>query len=449
MGKRGDDFSDTQQTSASRRGGHEMSTNLYRITQRARECSKARFTALAHHLTEEFLVETWRKLNKRGAAGIDRVSASEYAQNLDDNIRELVKKQKERRYRAPNVRRVLIQKLGQPKKLRPLGIPTLEDRLLQAAVARILSSVYEADFLDCSYGFRPGRNAHQAIARLRSGIMTQPYKWIYEADIRGFFDHLDHEWLMRMLELRIGDSWILRLIKKWLKAGILVDGQVERPTEGTPQGGPLSPTLANVYLHYALDLWFTKAVIPKCIGKAEMIRFADDFVVMFEHYEDAEQFGKALGNRLEKFHLTVAEEKTRILPFGRSAWRQCHKEHFDFLGFRHHLGTTKKGRMAVIRLPSPKSITKFLTRVKEWLAKHRHERYNTQQKSLAAMIRGFNQYFGLHFCTRKISQIIREVYKYWRNTLRKQSQRSKQSWDNWSRKPWFRLPGAKLIHPEV
>jgi len=221
------------------------------------------------------------------------------------------------------VRRVFIPKAGNPSKPRPLGVPTIEDRLLQSAVSRILSAIYEADFLDCSFGFRPGRTAHQALAALCNEVMFGGAQYVYEADIRSFFDVLDHAWLMRMLELRIGDPWILCLIRKWLSAGVLDHGQVTTPEAGTPQGGPASPVLANVYLHYALDLWFEKVVRPRCVGKATLIRFADDFVVLFQNEADAKRFAQALPTRFAKFNLTLAEEKTHLLPFGRRHWRSA------------------------------------------------------------------------------------------------------------------------------
>ena len=427
-----------------------MSTGLHRITQRAMDYPKERFTALSHHLSVDFLRETWEKLNKRGAVGVDRVTAEEYAHHLEDNLEDLVSRLKNHNYQAPNVRRVYIPKPGQPEKLRPLGIPTLEDRLLQSATARILSAVYEADFLDCSYGFRPGRNPHQAIARLRTALLTEPYEYVYEADIRGFFDHLDHEWLIKMLELRIGDSWILRLIKKWLKAGVQeADGQVHQSEKGSPQGGPISPTLANIYLHYVLDLWFTKAFLPTCHGRVELIRFADDFLVLAECHEDVLRLDQLLRERLDKFGLEVAEEKTRIIPFGRQAWQEGSKERFDFLGFRHYLGTSRKGNRVIIRHPSPKSIKKFLSRVKEWLRIHQHSHHEIQRKQLTAMVRGFHQYFGLYHCSRKLHGITREVFRYWYTALRRQSQRSKQTWDYWRNKPWFRLPIERVVHPNV
>lgn len=428
-----------------------MNEGLERIAQRAKVDRKCRFTALAHHLTEDFLRETWQRLNRKGAPGVDRATAAEYAANLDANLKRLVEGMKRRYYRAPHVRRVYIPKADNPAKLRPLGVPTVEDRLLQAAVARILSAIYEADFLDCSYGFRPGRTAHQALAALRNEVMFGGAQWVYEADIRGFFDHLDHDWLMRMLDLRIGDPWILCLVRKWQSAGIFDHGQVTVPEEGTPQGGPISPILANAYLHYALDLWFEKVVRPRCTGKATLLRFADDFVVLFQSEMDARRFAAALPARLAKFNLTLAEEKTNLLPFGRRHWRrrQSHPYHFDFLGFRHYLGTDRKGRMAVVRLPSPKSVRKFLAEVGAWLRQHMHDRPQNQQAALTRKLQGFYQYFSLWHTYRKLSVVRREVLKLWKRTLERRSQRGTRTWARWERHPWFSLPEPKLLHRTV
>ena len=409
------------------------------------------FTALAHHLSERFLLETWQTLNKRGAAGVDGVSMEEYVANLAVNVHNLVENLKRHYYRPPDVRRVYIPKAGNPAKLRPLGIPTVEDRLLQAAVARLLGAIYEVDFLECSYGFRPGRTAHQALRDLRVEVESGRAQWIAEADIRGFFDNIDHDWMMRMLEQRIGDPWILRLIRKWLKAGILDQGQVTEPTKGTPQGGPLSPLLANIYLHYVLDLWFERVVRPRCKGEAKLIRFADDFVVLFSDERVAKGFAAALPKRLDKFGLSVAEEKTRLVPFGRKHWckGEPYPHHFDFLGFRHHLGTSRKGRMVFIRIPSPKSVAKFLAEVKEWLRKHWHDRPQDQQRALAQKLLGLYQYFALWFATPKLRMVHHEVLKYWFWKLRRQSQTADHTWTKWERRPWFRLPEPKLLHRGV
>ena len=263
--------------------------------------------------------------------------------------------------------------------------------------------------------------------------------------------HLDHAWLMRMLDLRIGDPWILRLIRKWLNAGVLDHGQVTTPEEGTPQGGPISPVIANVYLHYALDLWFEKVVCPRCEGKATLIRFADDFVALFQSQADAQRFAKALPQRLAKFSLTLAEEKTNLLPFGWRHWRrgQSHPYHFDFLGFRHHLGTGRNGRMTVVRIPSPKSVRKFLAGTKEWLGQHMHDRPQDQQDALERKLRGFYQYFALWYTTRKLHGVQREMLKLWKHTLEQRSQRGERTWARWTRYPWFHLPEPTVLHRAV
>ena len=298
-----------------------MSPKLDAIAQRAKDQPHARFTALAHHLTVEFLEDTWQQLNQHGAPGLSGETMDAYDRVRRTRIPTLVETLKAHAYRVPPIRRVYIPKAGQPQKRRPLGIPEVEDRLLQAAVNRLLQPIYEADFVEGSYGFRPGRSPHDALDALNTAMMTRPMQWVFEADIRGFFDHLQHGWLMTMLRERIGDPGVLRLIEKWLQAPIVEpDGRRARPTEGAPQGGPLSPMLGNVYLHYALDLWFEKAVQPVCRGEAQLIRFADDFVVAFAREEDARQFARELPARLAKFGLELASEKTRLMPFGRRAW---------------------------------------------------------------------------------------------------------------------------------
>lgn len=428
-----------------------MSPALERIASLATADSELRFTALAHHVTEEFLRDTWQGLNQRGAPGVDGVRMAAYGAQLDENVKDLMTRLKVHSYQAPNIRRTYIPKAGDPTKLRPLGIPTVEDRLLQAAVARLLGAIYEADFLDCSYGFRPGRTAHQALAAVRSAVMTGAAQWVAEADIKGYFNHIQHEWLMRMLKLRVGDPWILRLISKWLKAGILDQGTVTIPEEGTPQGGPLSPLLANIYLHYALDLWFTRVVCPRCQGMATLIRFADDYVALFASQADAERFANVLPKRLAKFGLTLAEEKTKLIPFGRRHWvrDQSYPEHFDLLGFRHHLGTDRKGRMAVIRIPCPKSVRKFLAGIAEWLGKHLHARPVEQQRILEQKLRGFYQYFALWHTLAKLGTVRDEVRRLWYVALRRRSQRARLTWAEWQQKPWFVLPQPKILHRTV
>jgi len=325
-----------------------MTTKLDRIADKAKTDDKLRFTSLAHLLTPAFLMETWSKMNRQGASGVDQETTVEFERNLEQRCEDIVGRLKARSYRPPPVRRVNIPK-GDGK-TRPLGIPTVEDRLVQRAVARLLEPVYETDFLNCSYGFRPGRSAHAALTVLRKQFMTGGVTTIFETDIRGYFDSINHAWLMRMLKLRIADPVILRLIGKWLKAGVMIDGVVVHTEAGSPQGGPISPLLANIYLHYALDLWVERIVAKRCEGRVYLTRFADDFVVGFQHAGEALKFSRAVEKRLQKFHLEVAPEKTRLLTFGRTAALRGQKlGKFDFIGFTHIGGRDRKGRFTVVR----------------------------------------------------------------------------------------------------
>src|SRR2546425_2182636 len=309
----------TRETSPTLRSRKRMSTQLEQIAAKAKADHTLRFTSLAHLLTPAFLIETWRQMNRRGASGVDGETTTEFERELETRVQDICQRLKAGTYRAPPVRRVDIPKGPGKAGTRPLGIPTVEDRLVQRAVARILEAVFEADFLDCSYGFRPGRSPHGALSALRGVIVTKKVRHLFEADIRGYFNHINHQWLRQMVAHRIADPVILRLIGKWLRAGVMQRGVVTRSEEGTPQGGPISPILSNVYLHFVLDLWFEKKFRPFCQGEAYLTRFADDFVVSFQYKRDAETFHRKLIWRFRRFNLELAEDKTRLLPFGRFA----------------------------------------------------------------------------------------------------------------------------------
>jgi RNA-directed DNA polymerase len=431
-----------------------MTTKLEQIRAKATTDRKLRFTSLAHLLTPEFLIETWRQMNRRGASGVDGETTTEFERELETRVQDIYARLKAGIYQAPPVRRVEIPKGPGKVGTRPLGIPTVEDRLVQRAVARILEAVFEADFLDCSYGFRPGRNPHQALRTLRATLVTRKVRHLYEADIRGYFNHINHQWLMRMVAHRIADRVILRLIGKWLRAGVMQDGVVIRMEAGTPQGGPLSPLLANVYLHFVLDLWFEKKVRRRFQGEAYLVRFADDFVVSFQYKRDAEKFDSYLRNRFARFYLALADDKTRMLLFGRfAADRKAEyderPETFDFLGFTHVCGTDRRGKFAVVRLPSRKSCRKFLARTKEWLSDHRHWKRRDQQRQLTTMLRGFFQYFGLHHCKRRLDAVRHEVQLQWIRVLRRRSQRHRLFWSYLTNSAWFELPYAETRHATV
>src|SRR5215471_623733 len=318
-----------------------MSTQLGQIAKKAKSDRKVRFTSLAHLLTPEFLRETWKQMNRRGASGIDGETTKEFEQQFDTRVQELCERLKRGAYRAPPVRRVEIPKGPGKVGTRPLGIPTVEDRLLQRAVARILEAVFEADFLECSYGFRPGRNPHHALQALRVQIVTKKVGQVFEADIRSYFTRINHQWLRKMVAHRIADPVILGLIGKWLNAGAMQDGVVIRTEEGTPQGGPISPVLSNLYLHFVLDLWFEKKIKPQCRGEAYLLRFADDFVVSFQFRQDVDHFQQKVRKRFAEFGLELAEEKTRRILFGRFAGVTC---------LRHGLGRPETFEFSASRI---------------------------------------------------------------------------------------------------
>jgi group II intron reverse transcriptase/maturase len=326
------------------RSGEAVTTKLRRITEKVRKEPSFRFTSLYHLMNEEHLRGCFKRLRKNAAAGIDNVTKEMYAENLDANLKELVEGLHRMAYRPQPVRRKYIPKPGSDKQ-RPLGIPCVEDKLVQAGLVRILEAVYEQDFIGDSYGFRPGRSCHQALRALSDTVENGAVNHIVEADIKGFFDHVNQEWLMKFLEHRIGDQRVLRMVKRFLKAE---DGNVTVSDEGTPQGGVISPLLANIYLHYVLDLWFEKVFRKSCTGTARLIRYADDFVVCFQYQMDAERFRRELRMRLEKFGLEVEPTKTRVVEFGRYAVQNAKEKGerpgtFDFLGFTHYCGTRRNG----------------------------------------------------------------------------------------------------------
>lgn len=431
-----------------------MSTQLSQITCKAKFDRKTRFTSLAHLLTPEFLKETWKQMNRHAASGIDGESSEQFESELEQRVEEISRQLRAGTYRAPPVRRVEIPKGPGKVGTRPLGIPTTADRLLQRAVARILEAVFEADFLECSYGFRPGRSPHHALRALRVQIVTKKVRFVAEADIRGYFTHVSHRWLRDMVAHRIADPVILSLIGKWLNAGAMQDGGVVHADAGTPQGGPISCVLSNLYLHHSLDLWFEKKFKPQCRGEAYLVRFVDDFAGSFQHGHDAEEFLRQLRERFARFNLTLAEEKTRILQFGRFAAADrvadgTRPETFEFLGFKHVCGVDRSGKFALVRIPSVRSCRKFLARVHEWLGKHQNWKRRDQQRQLTLMLRGFYQYFGLHHCERKLQWVRKEVQLQWIRRLRRRSQRHRLYWSYLLSREWFELPYPKTVHPTI
>jgi RNA-directed DNA polymerase len=399
-----------------------MPTSLQAIAQKAKTEKSHRFGNLYELLNEVWLKECWRDIRKNAASGVDRVSAQDYEQNLDENIHDLVDRLKRKAYRAKLVRRQYIPKGD--NQFRPLGIPATEDKLLQLAAARLLEAIYESDFLPCSYGYRPQTGALEAVEDLTALLQFGRYRYVVEADIQGFFDTLDWSWLIQMLQIRIDDHALLRLIQKWLKAGVLdTDGQVLHPATGTPQGGTVSPILADVYLHYALDVWFEKAVKTHCAGQARLVRYADDFVCAFENQTDAERFYRALGQRLGKFGLNLSAAKTRVIPF-----QAAERTRFDFLGFEFYWGKNRAGRDHLKRRTSRKKLRKSLKQFAEWCKQNRHRKLKELFRQLNAKLRGYYNYYGVIGNYESLEQFYDGAKRILLKWLNRRSQRHRLTW---------------------
>src|SRR5215203_696628 len=410
-----------------------VSTKTGRIVKLAQQAPNMVIKTLAHHMDMTWLQEAFRRTRKRGATGVDKQTSESYAQDLERNLAELLERAKSGEYRAPPVRRVHIPK-GDGQS-RPLGIPTFEDKVLQRAVAMLLEAVYEQDFLDCSYGFRPGRSAHQALATLRDTLMEMGGGWLIEVDIRDYFGSIDHRHLREALGQRIGDGVVLRLIGKWLNAGVMEEGQLRFPESGTPQGGVISPILANVYLHVVLDTWFEREVKAKLGGKAKLVRFADDFVIAFEQESDARRVYEVLPKRFAKFGLELHPEKTRLIPFkcpppskdddGR---RGVGQETFVLLGFQLFWAKSQRGYWVIKVETAPSRFTRTLHRLSEWCRTHRHFPVVEQWKKLCRSLVGHFNYFGVVGNAGRLLALRHEVYGIWRRWLNRCSQRARMSW---------------------
>jgi group II intron reverse transcriptase/maturase len=402
-----------------------MPTSLQAIATKAREKKEHRFLNLYRLIDEPHLHQSWMCIRQNAAYGVDRISAKEYEENLEDNIRNLVERLKRKSYRARLVRRHWIPKAD--GRQRPLGIPVVEDKLLQVAVTRILGAIYEQDFLPCSYGYRPQRGALDAVHDLTVKLQFEPYSFVVEADIQAFFDRIDHERLIELLSLRIADKQLLRLIRKWLKAGVLeTSGEVTHPVTGSPQGGVISPMLANVYLHDALDLWFQDVVKIHCRGKACLIRYADDFVCGFEREQDAHRFYTALGLRLEKYGLQLAAAKTRILRFCRSD--EPGTARFEFLGFEFFWGDDRKGVRRVQRRTSRKKLRNSLANFTLWCKQSRHMPLRKLFPRLKLKLRGYYNYYGVpgnYPGLREFYELSMAILRKW---LNRRSQRVSYTW---------------------
>lgn len=429
-----------------------ISTKLERIAKLARDAPDMAFTTLAHHIDIDWLREAYQRTRKDGARGVDGQSAGEYAANLEDNLRSLLDRAKSGTYRAPPVRRVHIPK-GSGAETRPLGIPTFEDKVLQRAVVMVLEAVYEQDFMDCSYGFRPGRSAHQALEALQHQSVVMAGGWIVEIDIRKFFDRLDHGKLREILRRRVHDGVLLRLIGKWLNAGVFESGGITYPDSGSPQGGVVSPILANIFLHEVLDVWFDREVKPRLAGKAALFRYADDAVFLFANETDARRVLEVLPKRLGKYGLELHPEKTRQVDFRRPdrfspEGGNAGPGTFDLLGFTHYWGKARSGKWIVKRRTAKDRFRRALKRVGDWCREHRHDEVRTQQQVIAQKVLGHFGYFGITGNFEAISRFLHEVKRLWHKWLERRSQRSRMTWDCMNRLlTRYPLPSPRLRPP--
>lgn len=412
-----------------------VSTGLQRVAELSRRAPEWVWTTLAHHITVELLREAHRRTRKDGAVGVDGQTAKGYEQRLEENLLGLLNRLKSGTYQAPPVKRVYIPK-GDGKRTRPIGIPTFEDKVLQRAVAMVLEAVYEQDFLDCSFGFRPGRSAHGALARLQEELVRGLGGWVLEIDMEKFFDSLDHGQLRRFLDQRVRDGVLRRAIDKWLKAGVLEGEEYIRPEEGTPQGGVISPLLANIFLHEVLDKWFQQEVKPRMKGAACLVRYADDAVMVFTEEGDARRVLEVLPKRFGKYGLRLHPDKTRLIRFRRpgkggpgEGGGTGPTGTFDFLGFTHYWGRTKEGKWMVKRKTGRDRLRRALRQIHDWCRRNRHESVCEQHRGLERKLLGHYQYYALPGNRRALFCLGTEVTRMWRKWLDRRSQRRRMFWD--------------------
>ena len=428
------------------------SRGLVGVRERARRDKQCRFNALMHHITPALLWFSFQELKKNAATGVDNISWSQYEVLLTKGrLEKLHQEIQTGNYRAKPSRRVHIPKTD--GKLRPLGIASVEDKVVQQAVATILNCIYEEEFLGFSYGFRQGRSQHDALDALAEAIQGKKINWILDADIRSFFDEIDHKWMIRFLEHRIADKRITRLVRKWLTAGVMDNGKIVRSRKGTPQGSVISPLLANIYLHYALDLWVNQWRKRYAGGDVIVIRYADDSIIGFQYEKEAKVFLEYLKERMAKFKLELHPDKTRLIRFGRFASRQCKErneskpETFDFLGFTHCCGTTRTGHFKLVRITIKKRMRATLKAIRAELMRRRHEPIPIIGKWIRRVVTGYLNYYSVPGNLRRLGGFIYEIQRAWRHALLRRSQRNRMNWQRLAKVFNMYLPKLKVLHP--
>lgn len=419
------------------RNSTSVSTKQKRIAALAKQSPQMAFTSLAYLMDLDWLKEAYRRTRKDGAVGVDGVTADEYEQELEGNLQNLLDRAKSGTYRAPPVRRVHIPKGGSTTETRPIGIPTLEDKILQRAVVMLLEPIYEQDFVDCSYGFRPGRSAHQALESFRTQLMDCRGGYVLEVDIRKFFDNLDHGHLRTFLQLRVRDGVLMHLIGKWLSAGVMEDGSVSYPDSGSPQGGVVSPLLSNVFLHYVLDLWFEHDVKPRMRDRAFLIRFADDFVIGLRDARDARRVMEVVPKRFGKYGLTIHPTKSRLVPFRPSSpWANDDRGEpdepagtFDLLGFTHYWARSRNGYWVVKLKTATDRFTRAVRSIDHWCRDNRHLPIDQQHQKLNEKLLGHYAYYGVTGNSRALTRFLHEVGACWRRWLTRRNNIRSMTWE--------------------
>lgn len=410
-----------------------VSSKLARITKQSENNPTKVFTTLAHHMDVDFLWEAFGQLRKTASPGVDRRTWHDYKENLEENLTDLHKRLKEKKYKATPVKRVWIDK--DDGKRRGLGIPVIEDKIVQKAVAMLLEAVYEPIFMDFSYGFRRNRSAKEAVRLLRDNCLKLSTNWVVDADISGYFDNIDHKKLIEILRSKVNDGSIIRLIGKWLKVGILEEGELKLSSKGTPQGGVVSPILSNIYLHTVLDEWFEKEVRPRMNGRCHITRFADDFVLGFEYRSDAERVYDVLPKRFDKYGLEIHSTKSRLIQFSKP-WGKSGKGPgtFDFLGFTYYWGMGRKGYWVIKQKTRGKSLRKFLTAMWSWCKNHRHKPIAWQYQMISAKLRGHINYFGLSGNSRSLDIVAQRTERAWKHWLGKRCHKGGYNWEDFRSK---------------